>query len=258
LATTYRQLSLPSTLQSLTQSLYQQPSHSISPYSQSHSIYGAQLQPNYGQYQNDVRNSYSQQHYIHQNCAPNMHSPSGLKNQRRHSHGYYSPSYSHGHYSQNQFTSSAPQIYYPPHDQRLNQPHGSLNYSQSSIQNYPHSGSQNYSQSSIQNYSPQSDVQGYSQSDLQHPYQMPQIQLSQYQYHPSAFGQIPPQILIPSPFPRPQISFDPGTNLQLAEKYYRLAISLRPSYWDANINLAALLSSQNRLACALAGKLHLT
>nr|KAJ3421714.1 hypothetical protein HK105_002573 [Polyrhizophydium stewartii] len=39
---------------------------------------------------------------------------------------------------------------------------------------------------------------------------------------------------------------DPATNLQLAEHYYRVAISIRPKYWDASINLAGLLSTQGR------------
>ncbi|KAK5672389.1 hypothetical protein QVD99_001156 [Batrachochytrium dendrobatidis] len=39
---------------------------------------------------------------------------------------------------------------------------------------------------------------------------------------------------------------DPTTNLNLAEHYYRIAISIRPKYWDASINLAGLLSTQGR------------
>ncbi|KAJ3010507.1 hypothetical protein HKX48_007372 [Thoreauomyces humboldtii] len=35
-------------------------------------------------------------------------------------------------------------------------------------------------------------------------------------------------------------------DLQMAEQYYRMAISIRPKYWDASINLAGLLSANGR------------
>ncbi|TPX47257.1 hypothetical protein SeLEV6574_g02756 [Synchytrium endobioticum] len=35
-------------------------------------------------------------------------------------------------------------------------------------------------------------------------------------------------------------------NLEMAERFYRMAVTIRPKYWDANINLAGLLSSQGR------------
>src|SRR5687768_4246595 len=35
-------------------------------------------------------------------------------------------------------------------------------------------------------------------------------------------------------------------NLNMAEQYYRIAISIRPKYWDASINLAGLLSAHGR------------
>ncbi|KAI8804151.1 hypothetical protein BJ742DRAFT_713483, partial [Cladochytrium replicatum] len=38
----------------------------------------------------------------------------------------------------------------------------------------------------------------------------------------------------------------PHEAIELAENYYRRAISIRPKYWDASINLAGLLSSQGR------------
>ncbi|TPX35753.1 hypothetical protein SmJEL517_g01934 [Synchytrium microbalum] len=41
-------------------------------------------------------------------------------------------------------------------------------------------------------------------------------------------------------------SSQPGYNLEMAERYYRMAVAIRPKYWDANINLAGLLSSQGR------------
>ena len=40
-------------------------------------------------------------------------------------------------------------------------------------------------------------------------------------------------------------------NFGLAEKYYKNALTLRPNYWDAGVNLAGLLSSQSRFAEAL-------
>lgn len=49
----------------------------------------------------------------------------------------------------------------------------------------------------------------------------------------------------------PFISPDPKTNLELSEKNYRIAISIRPKYWDASINLAGLLSSLGRYQAAL-------
>ncbi|KAJ3039516.1 hypothetical protein HK097_002820, partial [Rhizophlyctis rosea] len=39
------------------------------------------------------------------------------------------------------------------------------------------------------------------------------------------------------------VSINPA---ELAERYYRIAISIRPKYWDASINLAGLLSSNGR------------
>ncbi|TPX71046.1 hypothetical protein SpCBS45565_g01190 [Spizellomyces sp. 'palustris'] len=38
----------------------------------------------------------------------------------------------------------------------------------------------------------------------------------------------------------------PSYNLNMAEQYYRIAISIRPKYWDASINLAGLLSAHGR------------
>lgn len=35
-------------------------------------------------------------------------------------------------------------------------------------------------------------------------------------------------------------------NMSLAEKFYRTAISIRPNYWDASVNLAGLLSAEGR------------
>ncbi|KAJ3192305.1 hypothetical protein HK101_006757 [Irineochytrium annulatum] len=44
----------------------------------------------------------------------------------------------------------------------------------------------------------------------------------------------------------------PALNLELAERYYRAAITIRPRYWDAAINLAGLLSSNGRFDEAFA------
>ena len=53
------------------------------------------------------------------------------------------------------------------------------------------------------------------------------------------------------PISLPMIPSDPIGNLDLAEKYYKTAISLRPGYWDANINLAGLLCSKGQLVESL-------
>ena len=53
-----------------------------------------------------------------------------------------------------------------------------------------------------------------------------------------------------TPLPQQLIQFAlPGTSkpcIELAEEHYKCAINIRPKYWDASINLAGLLSAQNR------------
>lgn len=53
----------------------------------------------------------------------------------------------------------------------------------------------------------------------------------------------PPNLPILSP---PLPALIGKSNIECAEYYYRTAVSIRPKYWDANINLAGLLSSQGR------------
>jgi tetratricopeptide (TPR) repeat protein len=48
------------------------------------------------------------------------------------------------------------------------------------------------------------------------------------------------------------VDHTPASYIQLAESCYKKAIAIRPTYWDANINLAGLLISQGKLADALA------
>lgn len=57
--------------------------------------------------------------------------------------------------------------------------------------------------------------------------------------------------LFQAQIPRTFIPSDPQTNLELALKYYRIAISIRPKYWDASINLAGLLITIGHLNEAL-------
>ncbi|KAJ3123283.1 hypothetical protein HK098_002071 [Nowakowskiella sp. JEL0407] len=49
----------------------------------------------------------------------------------------------------------------------------------------------------------------------------------------------------------PTSSGDAPTSIDLAERFYKIAISIRPKYWDATINLAGLLTSQSRYHEAL-------
>ena len=53
------------------------------------------------------------------------------------------------------------------------------------------------------------------------------------------------------------INLTPAQHIALAEENYKKAIAIRPKYWDANVNLANLLSAQERLEEALAVYQHL-
>ncbi|KAJ1565273.1 hypothetical protein HK096_003699, partial [Nowakowskiella sp. JEL0078] len=62
---------------------------------------------------------------------------------------------------------------------------------------------------------------------------------------PESVSQLHPSLSIPTS------SGCPPSTIELAERYYRIAISIRPKYWDASVNLAGLLTSQSRYHEAL-------